>query len=75
MLTGSQISVIEQNYNYNLLTPVNIVNESVGKTVKTALYDEKRVRPCLTRPRFWTVITAIRYCSSVTALRRISRVG
>lgn len=41
MLTGSQISVIEQNYNYNLLTPVNIVNESVGKTVKTALYDEK----------------------------------
>ena len=37
MLTGSQISVIEQNYNYNLLTPVNIVNESVGKTVKTAI--------------------------------------
>lgn len=41
MLVGDKISVIEQNYNYNLLTPVNIINESVGKTVKTALYDEK----------------------------------
>lgn len=41
MLVGNRISVIEQNYNYNLLTPINIVNESVGKTVKTALYDEK----------------------------------
>ena len=41
MLVGNGIKVIEQNYNYNLLTPVNIINESVGKTVKTALYNEK----------------------------------
>jgi len=41
MLVGNRIKVIEQNYNYNLLTPVNIINESVGKTVKTALYNEK----------------------------------
>ena len=41
MLVGSGINVIEQNYNYNLLTPINIINESVGKTVKTALYNEK----------------------------------
>lgn len=32
--------IVEQNYNYNLLTPVNIVNESVGQTVKTAVYNE-----------------------------------
>lgn len=41
MLVGNGIKVTEQNYNYNLLTPVNIINESVGKTVKTALYNEK----------------------------------
>lgn len=41
MLVGNGIKVIEQNYNYNLLTPINIINESVGKTVKTALYNEK----------------------------------
>lgn len=31
MLVGNGIKVIEQNYNYNLLTPINIINESVGK--------------------------------------------
>ena len=39
-LQGDGIYVSEQNYNYNLLTPVNIVNASIGKTVKTALFDE-----------------------------------
>lgn len=41
MLFGSGIKVIEQNYDYNLLTPSNILDESVGKTVKTALYNEQ----------------------------------
>ena len=41
MLSGDGIVVREQNYNYNLLTPYNILNESVGKTVKTALYNEQ----------------------------------
>lgn len=36
MLIGSGITVLEQNYDYNLLTPINILNESIGKTVKTA---------------------------------------
>ena len=37
---GADIQVIEQNYNYNLQTPMNIVDASIGKTVKTALIDE-----------------------------------
>ena len=37
MLSGSGVTVTEQNYNYNLLTPY----ESVGLTVKTALYNEQ----------------------------------
>ena len=41
MLSGSGVTVTEQNYNYNLLTPYNILNESVGLTVKTALYNEQ----------------------------------
>ena len=41
MLSGSGVTVTEQNYNYNLLTPYNILNESVGQTVKTALYNEQ----------------------------------
>lgn len=41
MLSGAGIEVVEQNYNYNLLTPLNIVNESVGQMVKTALYNEQ----------------------------------
>lgn len=35
------VSVIEQNYDYNLLNPTNILQESVGKTVKTALYNQQ----------------------------------
>lgn len=41
MLFGNGIKVVEQNYNYNLLTPNNILDESIGKTVKTALYNDK----------------------------------
>lgn len=41
MLFGDGIKVIEQNYDYNLLTASNILDESVGKTVKTALYNEQ----------------------------------
>ena len=37
---GKDIQVREQNYNYNLKTATNIIDESVGKTVKTALWDE-----------------------------------
>ena len=40
MLLGNGIKVSEQNYNYNLMTPSNILAASVGKTVKTALYNE-----------------------------------
>ncbi len=40
VLHGSDIQVIEQNYNYNLQTPINIVDASIGKTVTTALWDE-----------------------------------
>lgn len=41
MLWGKGIEVLEQNYNYNLLTPMNILQGSIGKTVKTALYNEQ----------------------------------
>lgn len=37
MMLGNAIKVIEQNYDYNLLTPMNILNESIGDTVKTAV--------------------------------------
>lgn len=40
MVEAPGAEIVEQNYNYNLLTPVNIVNESVGQTVKTAVYNE-----------------------------------
>ena len=40
VLQGDNLEVIEQNYNYNLQTPINIVDASIGKTVKTALFDE-----------------------------------
>lgn len=40
MLLGAGINVAEQNYNYNLMTPDNIMKASVGKKVKTALYNE-----------------------------------
>lgn len=39
MLLGKDITVLEQNYDYNLLTPANILEESVGETVKTAVTD------------------------------------
>lgn len=39
MLSGSGINVIEQNYDYDLLTPNNILEQYVGKTVKTALFN------------------------------------
>lgn len=41
MLFGKGIEVMEQNYNYNLLNPSNLLEASVGKTVKTALYNEQ----------------------------------
>lgn len=41
MLAAENVEVLEQNYNYNLMNSTNIVDESVGQTVKTALYDEK----------------------------------
>lgn len=41
MLSADGVEVVEQDYNYNLMTPVNIINESVGQTVKTALYNEQ----------------------------------
>ena len=40
-IQGDNVEVLEQNYNFDLLTPANIVDESVGKIVKTALFDEK----------------------------------
>lgn len=40
MLLGSGIRVIEQNYNYNLMTPYNIIENSVGEKVKTAFFNE-----------------------------------
>lgn len=41
MLWGANVKVLEQNYDYNLMTPDNILSNSVGKQVKTALYNEK----------------------------------
>ena len=41
MLLGNNLKVVEQNYNYNLLTPDNILRNSVGQKVKTALYNEQ----------------------------------
>lgn len=37
MLTGNGVDVIEQNYDYDLLTPNNILEQYVGKDVKTAI--------------------------------------
>lgn len=42
MLSGAGINVIEQNYDYDLLTPNNILEQYVGKTVKTALFNEEK---------------------------------
>lgn len=35
------VSVLEQNYDYNILSPHSILKESVGKTVKTAITDNE----------------------------------
>ena len=37
MIYGEGIKVLEQNYDYNLLTPYNILEKSVGQKVKTAV--------------------------------------
>ena len=37
MFQGKGITVLEQNYDYNLLTPANILEASVGQTVTTAV--------------------------------------
>lgn len=37
MLTGADIDVVEQNYDYDLLTPTNILEQFVGKEVKTVI--------------------------------------
>lgn len=37
MLSGNGIDVVEQNYDYDLLTPNNILEQYVGKDVKTAM--------------------------------------
>ncbi len=36
------LSVLEQNYRYDVLTPRTLLEKYVGKTVKLARYDEKR---------------------------------
>lgn len=41
MLSGKGIEVIEQNYNYNMLTQSNLLENYIGKKVKTALYNEQ----------------------------------
>ena len=41
MLLNNNLQVIEQNYNYNLITPDNILKASIGEEVKTALYNEQ----------------------------------
>ena len=35
MIMGEHIRVLEQNYDFALLTPSNIIEKSVGQTVKT----------------------------------------
>lgn len=37
MLSGKDIDVTEQNYDYDLLTPTNILEQFVGKEVKTVI--------------------------------------
>lgn len=38
------ISVLEQNYDFNIINPNSILKESVGKTVKTAITDQQTGR-------------------------------
>lgn len=42
MLSGAGVDVLEQNYDYDLLTSTNILEQYVGKTVKTALYNPEK---------------------------------
>ncbi len=37
IIVGSKINVLEQNYDYDLITPQNIVDKSVGQKVKTVI--------------------------------------
>ena len=37
IIFGDGIKVLEQNYDYNLLTPANVLEKSVGQNVKTAV--------------------------------------
>ena len=40
MIMGDNIRVIEQNYDYALITPYNMLEKSVGKNVKTDILDQ-----------------------------------
>lgn len=44
MLTGSNLRVIEQNYDYNLLNAYNLLNTAAGQKVKTAVTDPENGR-------------------------------
>ncbi len=41
IIIGNQIRVLEQNYDYALITPYNILEKSVGQTVKTVKENPK----------------------------------
>lgn len=41
LLLGDGIRVVEQNYDYDLLDANNLLESSIGETVKTALYNEQ----------------------------------
>ena len=41
LLLGDGIRVVEQNYDYDLLNANNLLESSIGETVKTALYNEQ----------------------------------
>lgn len=41
MLSGSGLKVIEQNYDYNVLTSANLQEASVGQQVKTAVFNQE----------------------------------
>lgn len=73
MLSGSGVTVTEQNYNYNLLTPYNILNESVGQTVKTALYNEQTGQTVFNSAKIIDSNNGRRFCNSITVSRPISR--
>ena len=41
MILGKDIRVLEQNYDYALLTPSNIIEKSVGQNIKTVRFNQK----------------------------------